>query len=84
MARDGFINNRTYDIGALGLFQISNAVPGIDNLGVVTYNNAIDLRHKIEYYINNENSRKEIAAHSRNMCKNETFEARVKKIIDII
>jgi len=84
MARDGFINNRTYDIGALGLFQISNAVPGIDDLGVVTYTNAKDLRHKIDYYINNENLRKEIAAYSRENCIKETFEARVKKIIDII
>lgn len=84
MARDGFINNRTYDLGALGLFQISNAVSGIEELGVVTYANATDLRHKIEYYLNNEAARKEIAEHSYEFCRLETFDKRANTILNYI
>ena len=84
MARDGFINNRTFDLGALGLFQISNAVPGIEALGVVTYMNPTDLRHKIEYYLNNNTARKEIAAYSHECCRGKTFDARAKTIMESI
>jgi GT2 family glycosyltransferase/spore maturation protein CgeB len=84
MARDGFINNRTYDLGALGLFQISNAVHSIEELGVATYINAIDLRNKIEYYLHSDIVRKKIAAESREQCQYETFDKRAKTIIKLI
>lgn len=82
MARDGFVNNRTFDLGALGLFQISNVVPGIEELGVVTYMGATDLRHKVEYYLSNPKARQEIAAYSYECCRNETFDARAKTILE--
>lgn len=84
MARDGFINHQTFDLGALGLFQISNAVPGIEALGVVTYADPMDLRHKIEYYLNNEAARKEIATCSFERCAGETFDARAKRILTLV
>lgn len=84
MARDGFINNRTYDLGALGLFQLSNAVPGIEELGAVTYVNATDLRHKIEYYLKNDDIRKKIAGYGLECCKMETFAKRARTIIKLL
>ena len=84
MARDGFINNRTYDLGALGLFQISNPVPGIEELGVVTYANPIDLHHKIEYYLSNEAARKELAALNLERCAGENFDTRAKHILNLV
>ena len=83
MGRAGFVNNLTYDLGALGLFQISNAVPGIEALGVVTYASPTDLRHKIVYYLDNESARKEIAAYSFERCAGETFDARAKAILEL-
>ncbi|MEG6504016.1 glycosyltransferase family protein [Nitratidesulfovibrio sp. 1201_IL3209] len=84
MVRDGFINNRTYDLGLLGQFQISNAVPGIEELGVVTYANATDLRHKVEYYLANEAARNEMAALARERCAGETFDRRAATILDLV
>jgi GT2 family glycosyltransferase/spore maturation protein CgeB len=84
MARDGFINNRTYDLGALGLFQISNAVPGIEKLGAVTYDSVMDLRHKIDYYLNHEAARKERALYSHQKCIRETFDKRAIDILQLI
>lgn len=83
MVRDGFINNRTFDLGALGLFQISNAVPGIEALGVVTYASPTDLRHKIDYYLGNDAARQEIAAYSFARCAGETFDARARTILEL-
>ena len=84
MARDGFINNRTYDLGALGLFQISNTVPGIEELGVITYANTTDLRHKIDYYLSNEKARQEIAEYSRDRCHLETFDMRAQAVLTLL
>jgi|GEM_PF-1414361 GT2 family glycosyltransferase/spore maturation protein CgeB len=84
MVRDGFINNRTYDLGLLGQFQISNAVPGIEELGVVTYASPTDLRHKVEYYLANEAARNEMAALSRERCAGETFDRRAASILDLV
>jgi spore maturation protein CgeB len=84
MARDGFINNRTYDLGALGLFQISNTVPGIEELGVITYANTTDLRHKIDYYLSNETARQEIAEYSRDRCHLETFDMRAQTVLTLL
>ena len=84
MVRDGFINNRTYDLGLLGQFQISNAVPGIEELGVVTYASPTDLRHKVEYYLANEAARNEMAELSRERCAGETFDRRAASILDLV
>jgi len=84
MAREGFINNRTFDIGALGLFQISNMVPGIETYGVVTYANTDDLRHKIEYFIGNDVARESMAQYSHAHCSNEIFNSRAKSILQLL
>lgn len=84
MANYGFINNRTYDLAALKQFQISNHTHGLNELGVTTYSNTIDLKHKIEYYISNANARNEIAQYSHQKCINETFDKRAIDILKLI
>lgn len=84
MAREGFINNRTYDLGVMGQFQISNAVYGIGELGVATYATTADLRHTIEYYLGNEAARNEMAAYSRTRCAGETFDTRAETILRLL
>jgi spore maturation protein CgeB len=84
MAREGFINNRTYDLGVMGQFQISNEVCGIGELGAATYATTADLRHTIEYYLGNEAARNEMAAYSRTRCAGETFDARAETILRLL
>lgn len=74
MRRYGFVNNRTYDLAALKAMQISDPVPGIDRLGVITYADPDDLREKLDHYLSDEADRKRNAEIVHRLCKSYTFD----------
>ncbi|MDD3050487.1 MAG: glycosyltransferase [Candidatus Cloacimonetes bacterium] len=57
MRRNGFINNRTFDLAFLKTFQISDYVAGMENYGLITYKNSAELGSLIEYYLDNDKER---------------------------
>jgi FkbM family methyltransferase len=73
MRQWGFINDRTYTLAAMNLFQISDYVEGIEELGVVTYQTPEDLREKLDYYLANDAERQRIAAPTPQPCGEFTF-----------
>ena len=83
MARAGLVNRRAYDLAALGCFQISNPVPGLEALGVTTYPHPEGLSQAIAAYLSDEEARNRAAALSRERCEGETFEARARTILEL-
>jgi len=61
MKSHGFVNERTFIIGACGAFQICDHVRGIEELPVVFYESAEDLGSKIEFYLSHPEERKQKA-----------------------
>jgi len=84
MKQFGFINNRTFDLAALRSFQISDYVKGIEELGIVTYQNPADLREKLDYFLQNEKERERIAKINHELCKDFTFTGAVQKMLNIV
>ncbi|RBQ22786.1 hypothetical protein ALNOE001_14790 [Candidatus Methanobinarius endosymbioticus] len=87
MAEKGFISNRIFDGFASGAFLISDEVKGSEIFKdmLVTYNNKEELNNLIEYYLSNDEERKQKVKNSREMIlTNHTFENRVEEIINII
>ncbi len=84
MKQFGFINNRTFDIAALKVFQISDYVKGIEELGIVTYQTPQDLREKLDYFLQNEKERERIAGINNQLCKNFTFINVARQIFDVV
>ncbi|SFB94233.1 CgeB family protein [Butyrivibrio sp. YAB3001] len=81
---------RVFDILGAGGFLLSNYqadlayhfVPGED---FVYYESRKDLLDKIDYYLKNDNERKEIAENAHRKIQNEhTFDVRIGEIIDIV
>ena len=81
MRRYGFINNRTYDLAGLQLFQINDSLQGMGKLGLISYKNAGELGEKIFYYLENEPERNRNAKIVKHLCKNYTFQNCAKQIL---
>ena len=81
MKREGFINNRTFDLAFSNVFQISDHVEGLAELSVITYHTVEDLQNKIEYYLENKYEREMFAFASHMKCETFTFENRAKEIL---
>ena len=80
--------NRLFDALACGAFVISDKIPSAETLfegNIVTYDDADDLKNKIEYYLSNEHERKEKAQKGNEIVlKNHTFDNRVDTILDCL
>jgi len=84
MQKWGFINNRTLDIAALGQFQISDYVPGIEELGIITYTTPDELHTFIDYYLHHEDERNKIAMLNRERVREYTFDNIVKRMLSFV
>jgi FkbM family methyltransferase len=84
MRQWGFINDRTYTLAAMNLFQISDQVEGIEELGVVTYQTPEDLREKLDYYLANDAERQRIAALTHQRCGEFTFANAAAQILETV
>lgn len=85
-----FLNPRFYEIIACGGFQLVDYrkymepefEPGKD---FVVFNDVMDLKKKIEYYLEHEGERLEIANHGYEKVRiHHTYERRVRDIMDIV
>ena len=83
LARDGFINRRAYDLAALGLCQIGNAVPGLEALGAVCCVDAEDLGRTARRLLADEAARQARAAWGRRRVAGETFDARARAMAEL-
>ncbi|MCL2687121.1 MAG: glycosyltransferase [Methanobrevibacter sp.] len=88
MAKNGFISNRIFDGFASGAFIISDKVEGVKELfgeTLPTYSSREELHKLIDYYMENEQKRKEKAKTGREIVlNNHTFAKRTEEILDVI
>ena len=84
MRRHGFINNRAYDLAALGCFQISDRVAGLDKLGIVSYSTPDELRRLCQRYLADASERRRNAEIVRRLCVGETFGQRAEVLEKIL
>jgi hypothetical protein len=80
MKRYGFINNRTYDLGKIKIYQISDKVEGLNKLAVTTYETPDELKSKIESALNSEQLRLRNVEISYRLMKDFTFKKRAEVI----
>ncbi|NIM04250.1 MAG: glycosyltransferase, partial [Armatimonadetes bacterium] len=74
MKSHGFINERTFVIGACGGFQISDHVRGIEDEPIVFYEMARELGEQIEFYLSHPEARKDKADElQRKVLRERTF-----------
>nr|NIM04051.1 glycosyltransferase [Armatimonadota bacterium]NIO56304.1 glycosyltransferase [Candidatus Latescibacterota bacterium]NIM22721.1 glycosyltransferase [Armatimonadota bacterium]NIM66551.1 glycosyltransferase [Armatimonadota bacterium]NIM75090.1 glycosyltransferase [Armatimonadota bacterium] len=74
MKSHGFINERTFVIGACGGFQISDHVRGIEDEPIVFYETARELGERIEFYLSHPEARKDKADElQRKVLRERTF-----------
>jgi len=76
MRRNGFINNRAYDLGVLGCFQISDKGEGLERLGIVSYEGPEQLSRLLRHYLAHPQQRTDNAALVRERCLPESFDRR--------
>ncbi len=84
-----FVNPRTFELAGLGCFQLSDRRELLPPLyaedEVVRFRDEAELCEKIEYYLEHENERKEIAANARRKTlRNHLYEHRVAEIMDAV
>lgn len=89
MRMKGFISNRIFDGFASGAFIISDEINGAKEIfgnTLVTYSNSEELHQLIDYYLENEEERRDLANKGRDivLLKDHTYENRVKQILEII
>lgn len=88
MRDKGFISNRIFDGFASGAFIISDEIIGAKEIfgdSLITYSNKEDISEKIDYYLEHEEERREIALKGRQTVLSEhTFTKRVDHILRII
>jgi spore maturation protein CgeB len=83
-AREYEINVRTFEATGCGSFTLTEHGYGLDELfkigkEVVCYNDEVELKELIEYYLDNDEERKEIAAKGQERAyKDHTYEQRIK------
>ncbi len=88
MKKHGFINNRIYDATASGTLVISDYIKEIDDIykgSVPMYKTKEELKHLLNYYLNNEEERQELAKKAQEITLKEfTNTAVAKKILSHI
>lgn len=88
MVKMGFINNRIFDALACKTFIISDHSSELEDFfgdSLAIYSNKDDLDSKIDFYLNNQKRRDEIAETGYKKVINEhTFEKRAKTIMEVL
>jgi spore maturation protein CgeB len=80
-------NPRAYELAACGVFQVSDARPGLVRLlgsAAVTFENARELERHLRYYLREDSDRESLAARQRSLVLGETFDARVQTLLSIV
>ncbi len=83
MLKYGFINNRTYDLAALGCLQISDAVQGLEKIGVPFYRTVSELDQLLTDYLEDHAHAARAAKISQMLCNDYTFRNRAQQIIEV-
>lgn len=84
------VNVRVFEIAGIGAFQLTAYRKSLDDLfeigkEIETYSSYSELVEKVDYYLQNEDKRKEIAINGRlRAIKDHTYEIRLNQIIDIV
>lgn len=81
MQQRGFINNRVYDLAHLRVFQISNRVAGLEQLGVVCYSDPMDLADRLKEFRSDPKARAEVVERVFQSCASCTFPQRASAIL---
>jgi spore maturation protein CgeB len=84
-----FVNPRTFELAGLGCFQLSDRrellPPLYEEDEVVRFGDEADLMEKIEYYLEHEDEREEIAGKARRRTfRNHLYEHRAVEIINAV
>jgi len=84
------VNMRTFEATACGAFLLTDSLAELSKLydvggEVVCYENTLDLRNKIGYYLQNPQERREIARRGqRKACDAHTYRHRMEELLRII
>ncbi len=84
------INNRTFDIASCAAFQLIDHKPDLINhfsegKEIISFTSTEDLLKKVNYYLEHEKERKEIAKNARQrVLYNDTFTHRLNRMMNII
>ncbi|MHA1252952.1 MAG: CgeB family protein [Candidatus Helarchaeota archaeon] len=86
----GFVNLRCYEITGCGAFCLTDRAERIEKLfeigkEIVIFEDVQDLKEKIDYYLDNDDERQEIALRGQKRTyKDHTIENRIKKVISVV
>lgn len=89
-SEDGMTSNRLFDILASGGFCLVRYFPGLDEMfangqHLVWFNSVKEMKGLVQYYLKNEQERKEIAKNGHNLYKKKhTAQHRIQNIFDIM
>ena len=78
-------NPRAYEIAACGAFQLSDPRPGVIDLfgpSVPIFDSPERLGELVRHYLRNEDERRRLAAASRDLVANETFDKRAGRLLE--
>jgi spore maturation protein CgeB len=84
------VNQRVFDVPMAGSFVLSDDQKDLRDLfdvpkEAIVYENLIDLKEKIGYYLTHENERRAVIAAAQARIKNEhTYSIRIKKILHLL
>lgn len=88
MKEYGIISNRIFDALAVGAFVISDYLSEIEDVfdgAVVTYQTKEELKEKVDYYMEHNKAREELAAKGKELVlKEHTFAVRCKEIVKVL
>ena len=83
-------NNRTFEIAAVGSFQITEGRPGLPRYylteqEVVTYANPDDMKHKIVHFLTNHEARIAIASRGQHRTyRDHTYQRRLQDLLGMV
>ena len=88
MRDQGFLSNRLFDAGACEACIITDPVSGLEEVfgdSVVIYRTPEELRRLVEYYLKEDDKRREKAEKAREIVRStHTFRNRVEKIVQVV
>lgn len=83
--RPYYVSDRYYETRGRGGFLMHPYQDGIDQIGVVSYKNLVELEDMIEFYLKNDDIREKLRLDGFNHVKqSETYTQRAQQMLDII
>jgi spore maturation protein CgeB len=86
----GDVNKRTFELGGMGAFQLTDNRPALNEYfevgkEVVTFDGRADLLEKVQYYLARPDERQQIAAAAaRRAARDHTFEKRLEVLLQTV